>query len=380
MNTMRDRLLFFILTGIILLSCAKQRKQDDVDLQVTDISIFSVQEENINQSQYSYSEEELMVIMKELEVCLGKADKDIMRNFKSAAPNVSEKRIDVYLIITDKKMSKDFRERVMDSPALFFVKTDYGVVPSGGVSEVDGISLYTGQYTYSSSTQTIDVYLNNQTETRITYGERYLLAYEEDSVWKVLPMNDNFEDVAHILKPNTQTFFTVDLLPDLRKNNPGKYRVYLEVRKDVEHTLMAEFRLLKEQKISGPPLRSDNSLILPSEFSINYDSEGNRVYTVVELMPEYPGGQSWLVHYIAEQTKHIKVEEKCRTTISFIIDKKGRVQHPIIVRSCGNDILDGKAIRIVRSLQRFQPGKQNGEIVAVRYTLSVPFETLEEKE
>ena len=104
--------------------------------------------------------------------------------------------------------------------------------------------------------------------------------------------------------------------------------------------------------------------------------KNNMVYDVVEVMPQYPGGQIAMLKYIMENIKYPKqiMEEgiQGRVTVSFIVEKDGRVSNVRLLRSV-QPALDKEAIRVVKSMPKWTPGKQNGKPVRVRFNLPVMF-------
>jgi protein TonB len=100
----------------------------------------------------------------------------------------------------------------------------------------------------------------------------------------------------------------------------------------------------------------------------------------VEEMPEFPGGESALLAFIAKNT--IYPEEAIRNNITgrvilkFVVNPDGSVGRTEIIR--GIDILlDQEAIRVIGTLPRFRPGKQNGIAVPVWYSVPVNFKIKE---
>lgn len=104
--------------------------------------------------------------------------------------------------------------------------------------------------------------------------------------------------------------------------------------------------------------------------------KNNMVYDVVEVMPQYPGGQIAMLKYIMENIKYPKqiMEEgiQGRVTVSFIVEKDGRVSNVRLLRSV-QSALDKEAIRVVKSMPKWTPGKHNGKPVRVRFNLPVMF-------
>ena len=104
--------------------------------------------------------------------------------------------------------------------------------------------------------------------------------------------------------------------------------------------------------------------------------KNDMVFDVVEVMPQYPGGQIAMLKYIMENIKYPKqiMEEgiQGRVTVSFIVEKDGRVSNVRLLRSV-QSALDKEAIRVVKSMPKWTPGKQNGKPVRVRFNLPVMF-------
>ena len=99
-------------------------------------------------------------------------------------------------------------------------------------------------------------------------------------------------------------------------------------------------------------------------------------YDVVEVMPQYPGGQIAMMKYIMENMKYPKQAMKegiqGRVTVSFIVEKDGRVSNVRLLHSV-QSALDKEAIRVVKSMPKWTPGKHNGKPVRVRFNLPVMF-------
>lgn len=92
-------------------------------------------------------------------------------------------------------------------------------------------------------------------------------------------------------------------------------------------------------------------------------------------MPEFPDGQQNMIRYLDEQTAPLAKEYKGRVVVSFIVGKDGTIRQPEILRGVANDTLNNEALRIVKSMPKFSPGKQKGEavVVVVRYAMPVTF-------
>lgn len=102
----------------------------------------------------------------------------------------------------------------------------------------------------------------------------------------------------------------------------------------------------------------------------------NRVYDVVEQMPSFPGGISGLRTYLNQNTRYPAVAQENgvqgRVVVSFVVGKDGHISDVTVLRSV-DPSLDKEAIRVVRNMPRWTPGRQGGEPVKVRYNVPVSF-------
>lgn len=102
----------------------------------------------------------------------------------------------------------------------------------------------------------------------------------------------------------------------------------------------------------------------------------NKVYTYVEQMPVFPGGQEYLVKYVQASLRYPapavanKVEGK--VFVRFVVQPTGQVANVEVIKGLGAGC-DEEAVRVIKALPPFEPGKQNGRLVAVSYTLPVTF-------
>ena len=109
---------------------------------------------------------------------------------------------------------------------------------------------------------------------------------------------------------------------------------------------------------------------------VNEKLKGTPVLTVVEQMPAYPGGMAALMEYFKENMRYpASAKERGlqgRVTVQFVVDKDGSVKEPKVIRSVAQE-LDEEALRLVKSMSKWEPGRQNGEPVAVKFAVPVPF-------
>ncbi|MDE7152826.1 MAG: energy transducer TonB [Muribaculaceae bacterium] len=101
-----------------------------------------------------------------------------------------------------------------------------------------------------------------------------------------------------------------------------------------------------------------------------------QVFQSVEQMPQFPGGDVELMKYINSHIKYptMAMENNIqgRVVVQFVVTRNGSVGEVKVIRSRDKD-LDAEAVRVVKSLPNFIPGKMNGQAVNVWYTLPVTF-------
>ena len=104
--------------------------------------------------------------------------------------------------------------------------------------------------------------------------------------------------------------------------------------------------------------------------------EPEQVFTAVEQMPQFPGGDVALMKYLNENINYPQVAMENgvqgRVIVQFVVTKNGTIGEVKIIRSVDRD-LDKEAVRLCKSLPKFIPGKMNGQAVNVWYTLPITF-------
>ena len=105
-------------------------------------------------------------------------------------------------------------------------------------------------------------------------------------------------------------------------------------------------------------------------------SATDKVYEVCEQMPIFPGGDAALMKYLSENVKYpalaIKAQEQGRVVVSFTVEKDGAISDVKVARSV-TPSLDAEAVRVVKAMPKWTPGKQDGQPVRVRYNVPVSF-------
>lgn len=104
--------------------------------------------------------------------------------------------------------------------------------------------------------------------------------------------------------------------------------------------------------------------------------KNDMVFDVVEVMPQFPGGQIAMLKYLMENMKYpeqaMKEGIQGRVAVRFIVEKDGSISDVKPILSV-HPLLNKEAVRVVESMPKWTPGKQNGKPVRVRYNLPVMF-------
>ena len=101
-----------------------------------------------------------------------------------------------------------------------------------------------------------------------------------------------------------------------------------------------------------------------------------QIFTVVETMPEFPGGQMALLKYLSNSIKYPVIAQENgiqgRVSCSFVVNKDGSIVDAEVVRGV-DPTLDKEALRVINAMPKWTPGKQRGKPVRVKYTVPVTF-------
>ena len=104
--------------------------------------------------------------------------------------------------------------------------------------------------------------------------------------------------------------------------------------------------------------------------------KNNMVFDVVEVMPQFPGGQIAMLQYLMKNIKYpeqaMKEGIQGRVAVRFIVEKDGSISDVKPILSV-HPLLNKEAVRVVESMPKWTPGKHNGKPVRVRFNLPVMF-------
>ena len=138
------------------------------------------------------------------------------------------------------------------------------------------------------------------------------------------------------------------------------------------NTAIGAFTVEGNDEEAGEVLKAKEVIAEPEPPKV----EETKVFDVVEEMSQFPGGQAALLEYLAKNIKYPVVAEENgiqgKVIVTFVVERDGSITDVKVVKSV-DPSLDKEASRVVKSMPRWQPGKQNGSAVRVKYTVPVQF-------
>ena len=104
--------------------------------------------------------------------------------------------------------------------------------------------------------------------------------------------------------------------------------------------------------------------------------KNQKVFDIVEQMPEYPGGQAALFEYLSKNIKYPADAEKKKVEgkvfVTFVVDSDGNITDVSLLKKVFPS-LDAEAIRVISAMPNWIPGRQKGQAVRVKYTVPIMF-------
>ena len=134
------------------------------------------------------------------------------------------------------------------------------------------------------------------------------------------------------------------------------------------------FTVEGNDEVGGAVLKAKEDIAAPEP--PKHVVEETKIFTVVEQMPMYPGGDAALMGYLRDNIKYPTVAAENgvqgRVVVGFVVERDGSITDVNILRGV-DPSLDREAMRVVKSMPKWTPGKQNGSAVRVKYQVPVSF-------
>ena len=179
-------------------------------------------------------------------------------------------------------------------------------------------------------------------------------------------------EVQKVEKVKSSIAFTP---PVIKKDSEVKPEEEMKTQDELNEnkTAIGAFDVKGNDEEGGTVLKAVEEIATPEPPK---HEEENKVFDVVEQMPSFPGGPSALMAYLSSHVKYPAVAEENgiqgRVTVQFVVEKDGSVTDVKTMKSV-DPSLDREAERVVRSMPKWIPGKQNGSAVRVKYFVPVVF-------
>ena len=126
--------------------------------------------------------------------------------------------------------------------------------------------------------------------------------------------------------------------------------------------------------VTGEAVRTANAL--PTT-NMQTQQSATKAYEVVEVMPKFKGGESAMMEFLMMNMKYpqaaVKAKQQGRAIVGFVVRKDGTVSDVQITKSAGHAVLDKEAMRVVKAMPAWEPGKQKGKPVDVKYNVPITF-------
>jgi tonB family C-terminal domain len=163
--------------------------------------------------------------------------------------------------------------------------------------------------------------------------------------------------------------------PVIKKDSEVKPEEEMKTQADLQktNTSIGAFTVKGNDEAGGTILKAKEEIVQPEPVK---EVAENKVFDVVEVMPSFPGGPAALMSYLSKNIKYPTVAEETgiqgRVIVTFVVERDGSITDVQVAKSV-DPSLDKEAQRVVRSMPRWIPGKQNGSAVRVKYTVPVTF-------
>ena len=135
--------------------------------------------------------------------------------------------------------------------------------------------------------------------------------------------------------------------------------------------------VIEEEEVTSTEVSQETRIETPViEQEVKAEAEEPEIFTIVEEMPSFPGGDQALLEYMAKNTKYPPLARENGlqgiVVVTFVVDERGRIKDAQVLRGIGGGC-DEEAMRVVQSMPPWKPGKQRGMSVRVQYNLPFRF-------
>lgn len=179
------------------------------------------------------------------------------------------------------------------------------------------------------------------------------------------------EQVQKVEKVKSSIAFTP---PVIKKDSEVKPDEEMKTQDELKETKTAigAFDVKGNDDAGGTVLKAVEEIAAPEP--PKHEEEQNKIFEVVEQQPQFPGGSvnGWLADHIKYPVVAAENGISGRVVVQFVVERDGSVSQVRVVRGV-DPSLDKEAQRVISSMPKWIPGKQNGQAVRSRFTVPVTF-------
>ena len=225
-------------------------------------------------------------------------------------------------------------------------------------------------------------------ETAEAAKEKFTVTINDAGEYSYGPMGGtltkgSLEDIADYITKEREKlmavgggqYFTVNV--KVGKNTPMGSVEKLKNTLRKAWVMRITYGLMEDEKAVVSHLKLNGQARLNEDTNVlEVDGNAEEVFQVVENMPEFPGGNTELMKFLAKNIKYPaeaqQKGEQGRVMVQFVVGKDGKLSDIKIMRSI-SPTLDAEAIRVIKAMPTWKPGTQRGQAVAVKYTIPISF-------
>ena len=179
------------------------------------------------------------------------------------------------------------------------------------------------------------------------------------------------EQVQKVEKVKSSIAFTP---PVIKKDSEVKPEEEMKTQDELKETKTAigAFDVKGNDEAGGTVLKAVEDIAAPEP--PKQEEEQNKIFEVVEQQPQFPGGSvnGWIADHIKYPVVAAENGIQGRVVVQFVVERDGSVSQVRVVRGV-DPSLDKEAQRVISSMPKWIPGKQNGQSVRSRFTVPVTF-------
>ena len=201
--------------------------------------------------------------------------------------------------------------------------------------------------------------------------EASLLDAKKEAKVEKKTVTPKVEQVQKVEKVKSSIAFTP---PVIKKDSEVKPEEEMKTQDELKETKTAigAFDVKGNDDAGGTVLKAVEEIAAPEP--PKHEEEQNKIFEVVEQNPQFPGGSvnGWLADHIKYPVVAAENGISGRVVVQFVVERDGSVSQVRVVRGV-DPSLDKEAQRVISSMPKWIPGKQNGQAVRSRFTVPVTF-------